>query len=220
MESRDSNTHKSNAMIVDNQHEMLEAIKSKERKRRSNTLILVTVLSSLAIATLFVNYLTHKKLEKENADLEAKKGTLDNIDSSLNLARQKDTLVNLIFEYYARKDRDDTAILELFCDTLDRYYLQENLSRNKALKEDRRYWSRFPNESITLDSTIATNIDPMTGRATASVRGRYCRSVAKCSELITYFRFDERKKIYYVRSFYADEMNPQRTVFGTDTLPD
>lgn len=206
-------------MKTDSTENLIDAIKRKEKKRRSNTLWVIAILSSLALVTLLVNVLTHVQYEKDSLELEAKKDLLSSVDSIRGDALMNDSLMKSVFEFYSRKLKPDSVILSLFSDTLERYYLLEGVSRKKVLDEDKRYWKKYPGESMVLDSSIATSLDRATGRATAIARCRYCRNPDKCSDLVTVFKFDKSRKIYYVRSYFDVEGDDNRLVFGNDTLP-
>ena len=206
-------------MKTESTEELIDAINRKEKRKRTNTFLAIAIPSSLALITLLVNYMTHVRYEKDSIELEAKKDLLVSVDSIRGDALQKDSVLKAVFDFYSRKEKQDSEILSLFCDSLERYYLLERVSRNRALDEDRRYWKKYPGENFVLDSSIAIVLDRTNGRATAIARGRYCRNQDRCSDLVTVFKFDGGRRIFYVRSYFDVEGNVQRHVFGYDTVP-
>jgi hypothetical protein len=205
-------------MNTESTEELILAITRKEKRRRRYTFFSIAILTILALLTLLVNISTHSKFEKDSIELESKKDILVGIDSIKSDVRLKDSLVKVVFEFYSRKQRPDSDILDLFCDTLERYYLLENVSSKNTLEQDKRYWKRFPDESVLLDSSIATSLNKGTGKATAIAKCRYCRSKDKCSDLVTVFKFDKNQRIYYVRSYYDVDKNEQSNFLGKDNL--
>jgi hypothetical protein len=189
-------------MIPKTNSELIEAIKKKEKKKKTNTLITIIILGSLAVFTLMVNVLDYRLNYRENNLI--KNGNDQNliIDSLTNINVASEKIEEEILKYYNRKKYDESSINSMFTDTLERYYLMNNVSKQDAINEDKKYWKKFPNENIQLDSNIITKIDLATGIYTAIARGRYCRDSIKCSDQITIFKFNESFKIFYVRGYY------------------
>lgn len=198
---------------------LLESIKIREKKRRKNTLLAVIILSTLAVLTLFINIRSHNEYEKNNAFLQNKKDLLLSIDSIREDERLKDTLKSIVLQFYDRRGKHDSSMIDLFADTLERFYLLQNASRETVLKEEKRYWKKHQDEIPPQISSIATSSELRSSRNFVFVKERYCKSLKRCSDLITVIKFNDLKEIIYVRSYYDLESNSQRRIFGEDTIP-
>lgn len=189
-------------MIPKTNIELIEAINKKEKKRKKNTLITITILGSLAIFTLMVNIFDYNLDNNRNGIIKIGDDQDLIIDSITKNNFVTKKIEEEILKYYNRKNIDESSINSMFADSLERYYLMNKVSKQDVIKEDKKYWQKFPNENIQLDSNIITKIDLSTGIYTAIARGRYCRDSIKCSDQITIFKFNDSFKIFYVRGYY------------------
>ena len=189
------------------QDQLLQVIKSNEKKAKNRSLFVILLL--LVIALLFVGITTLKVTEnKENVTkISKEKDSLQtvNLVYNSNIKKEDSILQKISIFFKMRYIHDSATMSHLFEDTIQRYYMQENCSLSKVLSNAETFWKQNPKDSFEFDkSEIAINfIDSNNSRAL--IKAKYCINPNSCNEIVEELRFNKKLKIYFVRAYNVME---------------
>lgn len=171
--------------------DIFDRIIKSEKKRRIKMFVSLFIATFLALILLyyFIN-VRNRQIHIEAFETEIKS------EQSI-----RDTVINAYNHFIKMKENFDSIQLSnLFADTLDRYYLMENVSKEKIIKEDKRYMNRFPNMKYYVDtSTYLVKTDSLFNNI-LTVKGKFCRVPSQCSDILEEVHFNSNFKIKYVRA--------------------
>jgi hypothetical protein len=186
--------------------DLLDLFNKKEsRKRRITLLILAIIIIAGVIFTgIAISKISH--VEKKSEEIIVAKDSLEKVTQKINIKISRDDSVkNIVLSYLNRKNITDESIAAFFIDTVERYFRKENISRYDLIKEDRKFWKKFPNEVFKYDSNFAINVLDSVNTS-VMVSGIYSRAPKEPAQnLIEEIKLNKDFKIYYVRAFLTEK---------------
>jgi hypothetical protein len=178
--------------------------KKESKKRRINLLILaIIIIAGVFFTGIAISKIFH--VEKKSEEITVTKDSLEKVTQKINIRISKeDSAKKIVLSYLNRKNLSDESIATFFTDTVERYFRKENISRYDLIREDRKFWKKFPYEVFNYDSNFAISaID--SSHTSVLITGDYRRSPKETQNLIQEIKLNKDFRIYYVRAFYNEK---------------
>jgi len=174
-------------------------------KRISNIL---TGIGTLIVALTFVFLVFNgKKKEKERELLEQKNLELQRILADNTYKKDSCEIMAIIDSLilYTNTKQIDNYV-SMFADTVERYFLVENVNKQFITKDVTKYWKRWQNfkYKYNKDQTIIPRADSI-GNYKTIIYGVHCLDSLNTQNILSEIRFNKQKRIFYMRDFIDEK---------------
>lgn len=182
---------------------MIEQLKSKEEKKLMRISFLVLFLIVVLVATSVIIVRDLQKVEvlsDENIELRNTSVLIEEkIDSFQLIQERNERAIEMVNDFYtlSKTKRIDSLRL-IIADTLDRYYLRENVSRDFVLGKIEDHIDRNPEEVFV----VVEDFQAITKKDITSVIGvlSYSKNGINFRNVLAEFRISN-EKIFYIRNY-------------------
>lgn len=187
-------------------------IKEFKHKTRQSTIItivgIVIALSSL-IVLIFIQEKTSNDLivvDKENKVLlDSTKSLKSFVDSTKLALTQKEKALNTVIDFIEFSNlKDIQGLSTVLNDTLERFYLKKNISKQKIIQEQKWYWRKYPDAKYEFNVNDFLISEYEKDNYQIIVRGFYSHSLEDKKEVLSYIRVNKDYKIYFTRDYLPD----------------
>lgn len=184
--------------------ELIESLKQAEIKKNRRNIFVLAIVLIVALVFIIITALNIFKFEKRTNELVVIKDSLQSETNSIDkiLSKQK-TSKYFVYKFFERRFmQNEDSMRILFADTLERYYTYLNVPKETIIKEDYKYFKKFPKEKFNIDSSF-TPVILEDKNIRCLIKGTYSRTGNDFKELIQEIRMRSDYKIYYARSYFS-----------------
>jgi hypothetical protein len=186
--------------------DLLDLFNKKESKKRRITFLIlaIVIIAGVVFTGIAISKIFH--VEKKSEEITVAKDSLEKVTQEINIkVSRDDSAKKIVLAYLNRKNLNDESIAAFFIDTVERYFRKEKISRYDLIKEDRKFWKKFPDEVFKYDSNFSINVlDSI--NTSVMVNGTYSRAPKEPAQnMIEEIKLDKDFKIYYVRAFLTEK---------------
>lgn len=107
-----------------------------------------------------------------------------------------------VMNHFLLAQQHSEECLQYLAPTLEKYYLQRNISRKKAYTFMQDWWQKYPVEVFNIDWDNIEQTDLGNGKTQFRIYYNYCKGKnsydLKCQDIFSVIKVNEQNQIYYM----------------------